>query len=169
MHKIRSSLGLNREIDSFQKAFLEEYELINEALAYRLSFRSRDKLLKKFSFSANLDSLKAREFIRRSGQQIEVLSFILQELGIKACSSVIKTCGINVRYEGPIKQQREKDEKLSLLRRKKINWEELIKSKNISTECRGRIELVRPETFSQLQNIDGIRPATISYVACLVS
>ena len=41
----------------------------------------------------------------------------------------------------------------------------ICESPNLSNECKQRIEKIRPETFGQLKRMDGIRPATLAYVA----
>ena len=56
-------------------------------------------------------------------------------------------------------------EKVKRLNCRKIDWEKLSNSKNISNECRMRIKEVRPQNFGQLKNIEGIRPATLAFSA----
>ena len=51
------------------------------------------------------------------------------------------------------------------LKNKAIKWEDLLANKNVSFECKQRIEKVKPENFGQLQRIEGIRPATLAFVA----
>ena len=72
---------------------------------------------------------------------------------------------VAVKYEGYIDRAIVESEKINRLGKKKLNWENLVDSKNISFECKLRIKTVKPETFAQLQRIEGIRPATLAYVA----
>ena len=78
---------------------------------------------------------------------------------------VIRTVAIAVKYEGYIDRALVESEKINRLGKKKLNWEVLYDSKNISFECKLRIKTIKPETFAQLQRIEGIRPATLAYVA----
>jgi tRNA uridine 5-carboxymethylaminomethyl modification enzyme len=51
------------------------------------------------------------------------------------------------------------------LERKAIDVRKLLDDENISFECRQRIDRVKPSSFGQLQRLEGIRPATLAYVA----
>ena len=90
-------------------------------------------------------------------------------IGLEFSEKVLNAVAILVKYEGHISRDQQINVKFGKLRIKRINWKMLVDNKNISYECRLRISKIMPETFFQLENIDGIRPATLSYVAGLIS
>ncbi|MEK6626830.1 MAG: FAD-dependent oxidoreductase, partial [Bdellovibrionota bacterium] len=100
---------------------------------------------------------------------ISVLGHEMARIGIDISERVIIAISIMIKYEGHINRDLETVTKFEKLKIKPINWKTLIENKNISYECRLRIGKVMPENFYQLQSIDGIRPATLSYVAGLLS
>jgi tRNA uridine 5-carboxymethylaminomethyl modification enzyme len=93
------------------------------------------------------------------------LKEFLEDLGIKFYDNVIKTVSIDMKYGGYIKRSEAEIKRVQNVGRKKVQWERLIESPNISFECKQRIAKYRPQTFEQLKKIDGIRPATLAVVA----
>jgi tRNA uridine 5-carboxymethylaminomethyl modification enzyme len=79
--------------------------------------------------------------------------------------SVIGAVAISKKYEGYILRANQENERIIRFGKKRINWERICQSPNISNECRQRIKEIRPETFGQLQRINGLRPATLAFVA----
>ena len=72
---------------------------------------------------------------------------------------------IECKYLGYIVRFDQQNERVNKLDSVKIKWQKIIESENISFECKQRIEKIKPETFGQLKLIEGIRPATLAYVA----
>ena len=149
MAPYRASMGLDGKLDGYQKGFLTAYEELWELMS---SVRLRGMLLK--------DLLK-----RPYEDATEFLIGKLAALGSGFDPRVVHTAAVAAHYEGHIKKAAEQRGKYTKLSGKKINWESISASDHISNECKERIRRIRPSTFSALQRIDGIRPATLAYVA----
>ena len=93
------------------------------------------------------------------------LSDYLNSKGILFDCRVVKAVAIEIKYEGYLKKSRQKDIGINNLSSKLVDWFSLSENKSISNECRQRIKDEKPKTFFQLKSIQGIRPATITYVA----
>lgn len=144
--KYRSQLELNLDVDLYQKNFIMQEKLLQ-------SWAQRHR-----------EHLKRPEF-----NPVLKLTEILKEMNLRFLPEVVRTVAIQSKYEGYIDRSQQEQDKLFKLSRKQLKWEELIESSNISFECRLRIKEVRPDTFGQLQRIEGIRPATLMYVAGTIS
>lgn len=168
MYIYRSSLGLNEEIDLFQKRYMDEFELLSASIQEHRYIPNQ--LTKDYFQRMNYGSLKEittlAELIRRPQlDPIEVLKNELDQLGLSFFPAVIQAVAISEKYSGYIKRNEVDKNRVDRFNNKAINWEQLSESKNISFECKQRIKKVRPETFGQLKRIDGIRPATLAFVA----
>lgn len=70
---------------------------------------------------------------------------------------------IEVKYEGYIKKEYEQKEKLLKMESKQIPKDiDYNKVKNIASEARQKLSLVRPETIAQASRISGVNPVDIS-------
>jgi tRNA uridine 5-carboxymethylaminomethyl modification enzyme len=149
MHKYRKLLELSTDLDLYLDQHKKECELLEEFC---------------LNFSENNEKLA--ELLKRP--EHDPVLFLEQKLvdsGLFLSDLAIRTTAINVKYHGYIKRMELEFEKIRKIEGKKISWESLAESKNISFECKLRIKRIQPTTFSQLKNIEGIRPATLAYVA----
>jgi len=147
----RKALGLDMEIDRYQSSFMAEYELLLHLVE---NYRDRQS---KMSLSS---------YLRQSDRDpINTLLEYLENEGLSFTREVIRTVAISCLYDGYITRSHQEIEKFEKYSRKMVQWEALIENSNISNECRARISKVRPENFGQLRNIEGIRPATVAFVA----
>ena len=106
------------------------------------------------------------ELIKRSKlDPVKTLSTLCEEYCIKYSSEILRTTAINLKYDGYIDRAKIEQSRIARLDNKKINWKVLSESENVSFECRTRIKEIMPESFGQLKRIEGIRPATLVYVA----
>ena len=167
MAKYRAQLELNTEVDKYQESFLDEYELLWNLV--KTSKLYANTATKKYFEDNNYGEISKNifmdELIRRS--QLNPVDTLVNELknkGAHFSSEVVYAVAISMKYEGYINRAVVENERIYRLGKKKINWESIVTG-NISNECRQRITDIRPTTFSQLQRIDGIRPATLAYVA----
>ncbi len=167
MAKYRNSLGLNTEVDEYQQSFLDEYDILWN-LVKKTSIYATEKnknYFKSVSYGELSKNITLEELIRRSQvDPVETLERELANRGASFSPEVIYACAISIKYEGYINRSTIENERIYRLGKKVINWKSIV-SGNISNECRQRIEEVKPTTFSQLQRIDGIRPATLAFVA----
>lgn len=149
MAPYREALALNLSIDAYNKAFLQQYELLADICR---SFRIGGQTIK--------------EMLSRG--EVDPVQFLKSELTLRGAffnSRVLSCVAISLKYEGYISRSTSENERIQRFSHKQINWRELLTFSNISYECKQRIEEVQPETFYQLQKIEGIRPATLVFVA----
>ena len=149
MAPYRTAMGLDGALDRYQKSFLASYgELWDKMATTRRGGTTLKDLLK-----------------RPHDDAPGVLACELAQSGLEFEPEVVYTAAIAARYEGHIKRAADQRERFGKLSGKKIDWESIAGSVHISNECRERIKRIRPSTFSALRRIDGIRPATLAYVA----
>lgn len=152
MQKYRESLALTSAIDSFISSFMAEYQLLEHLV--------KSHIVRKQNNS------KLSEIICRDIRgPIVALSEFLDSIGAKFSTKVLSSVALSTKYDGYIARADQENQRVANLGDKRINWERIIKSPNISTECKQRITEHRPLTFAQLQRIEGIRPATLVTVA----
>ncbi|MBK23835.1 MAG: tRNA uridine-5-carboxymethylaminomethyl(34) synthesis enzyme MnmG [Halobacteriovorax sp.] len=164
----RKSLNLNNEIDNFLDNYLVQREILVD-LVKNSGFRATSTWKEYFQekgYGKIQENISLEELIKRSHLDPEKTLFEeLTRMGIAFIPQVVSDVANSVKYEGYLERAQNQQEKLSKLTEKKINWKILCENSNISYECRQRILKVQPEDFSQLSRINGIRPATLAYVA----
>lgn len=165
----RRSFGLNKRLDLFMEDFLEQVsnlsQLIEDKYFYKTSEADRNYFLER-NYGPLESNITLKELIKRPNiDPIQVLSFESTSRGIDFNFDAVRTVAIATKYEGYIDRANLENHRLLKLERKKIAWERLMDSSNVSFECKSRIKSIRPETFGQLSRIEGIRPATLAYVA----
>lgn len=168
MRKYRRELGLFAKLDQYQDDFLEEVELLAKLVDSTMFYSNPEN--KKYFFEHNygpLDiNISFKELLKRpNNSPVTVLDQETKRFGVRFSFDVVRTVAISVKYEGYIDRAIIESAKINKLGKKRLNWESLGDSKNISFECKQRIRTFKPETFAQLQRIEGIRPATLAYVA----
>jgi len=168
MRKYRRELGLFAKLDQYQEDFLEEAELLAKLVDSTMIYSTEEtrNYFKEHSYGPLDINISFKELLKRpDNSPVVVLDRETKRLGITFSLDVVRMVAISVKYEGYIDRAVIEAEKINRLGKKQLNWESLAESKNISFECKLRIKTVRPETFAQLQRIEGIRPATLAYVA----
>ncbi len=168
MRKYRRELGLFSKLDLYQEELLEEIELLMKLVDATMIYSNEET--KKYFYDHKygpLDiNISFKELLKRpENSPVGVLDRETRRLGVIFSADAVRTVAISVKYEGYIDRALVESEKINKLGKKKLKWESLVESKNISFECKLRIKSIRPETFAQLQRIEGIRPATLAYVA----
>lgn len=169
MNKYRKHLGLTKKLDYFQESILDEVEILEKLIDSTMYYAtSADN--KSYFMSSEYGSLESnislKELLRRPNlNPVKTLEREALRMGAVFHPDVIRTVAIAAKYEGYIDRAVIESEKINRMSKKKIDWAVLADSKNISFECKLRIKTIRPETFGQLQRIEGIRPATLAYVA----
>jgi tRNA uridine 5-carboxymethylaminomethyl modification enzyme len=168
MSKYRRMLELDTSIDKFQSTFLEEVSLLSGLVSSTMYYSnlSTKKYFDECNYGPLETNISFSELLKRPNiNPVEVLERESLNFGVNFRYDVVRAVAIAVKYEGYIDRANVESEKINRLSKKSINWETLASSSNISFECKLRIKSIRPETFGQLQRIDGIRPATLAYVA----
>lgn len=164
IHKYRQHLGLYSTIDQYQENYLESFETHLDIIkSFYIS--PGDKFLKEHNINVPR-RISLDELIKQANlDPIETLKNYFVFNGFEVDPRLVSSLAITLKYEGYINKANEQYKKVAKVDDKKINWEKLIDSENISFECKQRIQKIRPETFSQLKIIEGIRPATLAVVA----
>lgn len=167
MAPYRFSMELSLEIDRALRNYLEEVKYLKELVAETIFSVKTDKEL---FLALNLGEIKEnttlRDVLRRSQlDPVESLLAILARFGLSFSLTAVREVAISTKYEGYIQRADEGIERIQKLGKKRIDWEKLSSLPQISNECRQRIALIRPETFADLRQIEGIRPATLAFVA----
>jgi tRNA uridine 5-carboxymethylaminomethyl modification enzyme len=169
INKYRKALGLFTKLDFFQESILDEIEILEKLIETTMYYATTEATKEYFALSGygTLESnISLKELLRRPNlNPVKVLEAEALRVGAKFNLDVIRTVAVASKYEGYIDRAIIESEKINRMSKKKIDWEVLADSKNISFECKLRIKSIRPETFGQLQRIEGIRPATLAYVA----
>jgi tRNA uridine 5-carboxymethylaminomethyl modification enzyme len=168
MRKYRRELNIESELDEYQENFLEEVSLLEKLVESTMFYSTEENksYFDKNNYGPIEINISFKELLRRpDNNPITVLERESRRLGVAFSFDAIRTVAIATKYEGYIDRAVVEAERINRLGKKKINWEVLAESKNISFECKLRIKTIKPETFAQLQRIEGIRPATLAYVA----
>jgi tRNA uridine 5-carboxymethylaminomethyl modification enzyme len=168
MAPYRLGFELDLDIDKFILSFIDEYELLSELVLEKMYY-SRGETKKYFennNYGPIESNISLAELIKRPNlDPVKTLETELLNDGLLFNVDVVRAVAISNKYEGYINRSNVENEKLLKLSRKKLDLTKILNSKNISFECLLRIKQVMPETFGQLQKIDGIRPATLAYIA----
>jgi len=169
MLKYRKKLEINDHFDKFVESLRFESMIID-------SFIKNTTLklctLKEYSEDLYNHAIKLDKRINISDilkipsvDPVDFLNYILSRSKIKCNFRTIRTCAITAKYTGYIEKNNSYTKKVSKVSKMKLNIDKLLNSHNISFECKQRIKKSRPETFSDLKNINGIRQATLAFVA----
>lgn len=168
MNKYRKSLELSAKMDFYQENFLDEAEILENLIDSTMFYaQEKDKgYFAQKNYGSLETNISLKELLKRPNlNPIDTLKAETLRLGADFNTDVVRTVAISAKYEGYIDRALVESEKINRLSKKKINWELLADSKNISFECKLRIKTIKPETFGQLQRMEGIRPATLAFVA----
>jgi len=172
MYQYRKKLRINQAIDQYQKSYIDCYDFLDE-LAEIYFYKTKELINNKFKINnyGNIDArISLSELLKRAHlDPVKTLLNELNEKKVKIEYKILKAVAISQKYKGYIDKANNEFENLSKLDAIKINWEILGKNERISNECRQRIIKIKPENFSQLRRINGIRPATLAYVATICS
>ncbi len=163
----RLSLNLNEKIDAHLLEYLELLEkLVFTVERTIFSPKSDKELFKELNLGEIKENVTLREVLRRSQlDPVQALEQILTYFGLSYPINIIRNVAINTKYEGYIQRAQEGNDRILKLGRRTIDWQKLCTLPQISNECRQRIQKTQPATFADLRLIEGIRPATLAFVA----
>jgi len=168
MAKYRKLLKLELNIDRYQDDYLRECEILENLVDKHTIIASVEN--KKRFTDLGYGNLPANiwlsELVKRPNiDPVQVIEEELRFLGASFRQECMRTIAISKKYEGYVNRSDQENRKVRVYDQKEINWQNIVSSRNISFECKTRIEEIRPKTFSELKKIEGIRPATLVYVA----
>lgn len=168
LSEYRRQLKLNTDTDSYNKKFLKQHNLLKGVIKnvfYLPNDETRD-LFSEYKSIEIKEKTSLFEVLQRSEiDPVAVLTYILKKSGLSISEPVVRSVAISTKYSGYIEREKDVNKSLERLENKQIKYEEIVRINNLSFECRQRIEKVKPETFGQLKRIEGIRPATLAFVA----
>lgn len=168
MYSYRKSMNLSKDVDRFLENYLSQRETLVD-LVKTSGFRATPKWVSYFNdkkYGKIQENITLEELIKRSHLDPEkTLSCELKRMGLSFVPQLILDVANSIKYEGYLERAVNQQEKLKKLNEKRIDWETLGSNVNISFECRQRINKIQPDTFQQLTLINGIRPATLAFVA----
>jgi tRNA uridine 5-carboxymethylaminomethyl modification enzyme len=167
MAPYRKMLGLNLPIDQYMARFAKEIKYL-EDICDQTPYPNDNLFVGRFGMygTASSSSVSLSELLKwPTLDPVVLLGKELSRAGVDFDFNVISCVAISKKYEGHIKKSKQQVDRWEKLGKMKINWHEIAESANISFECRLRIKKIKPETFGQLRNMEGIRPATLVVVA----
>jgi tRNA uridine 5-carboxymethylaminomethyl modification enzyme len=164
MFPYRMQLGLDKSHDFNLETLIYEYSLCKSWIeSLNIDIQWKNFLTNISYFNENvmpLEILKDPNYDPRS-----LLKKIAYYYNIEWNYDVICTVAIEIKYRGYINKAQEQQQAIDKIEKKRLNLDLILKSKNVSFECKQRIERYKPETFGQLKRLSGIRPATLTVVA----
>jgi tRNA uridine 5-carboxymethylaminomethyl modification enzyme len=167
MAHYRQSLGLHQSIDVYLRDFTAQF---HELYSLCSIYRTKNRSLFPPDFSNFVHGQVLDEYLSRGAlDPVQLLEFFLSKAGVNFDQQVVKAVAISKKYGGYINRAHIELQKLSRIGEKRLQWRKLLEMHNISFECRQRIEQFKPETFDQLQRIEGIRPATLVFVSGMLT
>ncbi len=168
MHKYRRHLGLLNEIDTYQMFYMEQFFDLYE-LCKSFTFvcnSSNQEFFSENEFGNLKSNISLSELVKRSKlDPVNTLARVCSVYSLDYSQAIIRTVAITLKYDGYIDRAKIEQSRIDRLDTKSIEWSRLVSSENVSFECRQRIEDIKPQNFGQLKRIEGIRPATLVYVA----
>ncbi len=166
MYPYRKTLFLQEEVDFYQDLFVSHYKTLSELLDSTYINPDECPYRDIEGISSINKRMNLSELLKQSWlDPIKTLEHLLKAFGLTYPRELVNCLAISKKYEGYINRANSQLDRMRNLDSKRINWEGLCESKNISFECKQRITKIRPETFGQLRQIEGIRPATLAVVA----
>ena len=159
--------------------WLQKKEHINRIIDYCKNTAIKPKqinaLLESLGTAPLHGSVKIADLIARPQISLQVLAEQLPELKEQIQASpnrveeISEGAEISIKYKGYIERERvfaDKMHKLETIRIKgKFNYPEI---KDLSTECRQKLERIQPETLAQASRIPGVSPSDINVLLVLL-
>ncbi len=168
MHEYRKSFQLNATVDNYQADYMKELYLLTTLINDKKYFATdkNKQYFKEKEYGSIVTVTSLAELIRRPDlNPVETLFFELNNLGLSFKREVIQSVAVSEKYKGYIKRNEVDKKRVDRSNSKKVSWERLVGTSNISNECKQRIQKIQPLTFGQLRRIEGLRPATLAYIA----
>ena len=171
MFPYRKKLGLEEKVDSYNRKFVDQYRELFErcgGLAFKETPENSD-YFERMNYGTLRDKISLDFLLKRSHiNPVTALNRELEKLeGVPwdIMAEVVRAVAISKKYHDYIERAKTESDRIGRVSLFNLDWKILVENSNISNECRQRIGKHRPRTFAQLQGIEGIRPATLAFVA----
>ena len=169
MSPYRKRLNLKEKVDSYNMNFVSQYtELFKQCK--KMAFKETAENVEHFEqvgYGTLKDKILLDSLLKRSHiDPVSTLNRELVRIGVTAfMPEVIRAVAISKKYHDYIERAKVDGQRMGRVSRCPLDWKRLVENSHISNECRQRIEKYRPQTFGGLQGIEGIRPATLAFIA----
>lgn len=164
MFPYRKKLELDNQIDAYLNRFGELFSFWKTFLETTF-INPNDRFLMLYDMKVPRRTSLADIIRQQKGLEIKTLQEFFVFIGIKEDQRLVECLAISIKYEGYINKSTIAKERVDRLNKKKLDLDEIFNSENISFECKARIKKIRPETFGQLKQIQGVRQATLTVIA----
>lgn len=168
LYPFRKALGLSEPVDNYNEDFIKKFNILEkvcDSTFYLPNLRS-EKLFDELGLGSIKEKISLAEVLQRSQvDPVVKLNELLKRSGMNFSNALVRAVAISVKYRGYIERENFENQSLNKLEDKCIDFHSILENKNLSFECKLRIEKVKPTTFGQLKRIEGIRPATLAFVA----
>lgn len=112
------------------------------------------------------DAIAAADFLKRPYVDYQTLMNLIPDPDEPLSREVIEQVEIQLKYEGYIKKEEVKVERLKRMEAKKIPADlDYSAIDGLATECRQKLEKIRPETLAQASRISGVNPADLAILS----
>lgn len=160
----RSNLGLNYPIDKYNSDFISLYESLNEVID-KYFLNPGDEFLKFINLVIPRRMSMSEVLKIATIDPTVVIDKFLAFNNLIVPRETSRCLAISKKYDGYIQKADNQYKKVKKLDQLVISWQDIMNSENVSFECKQRIGKIKPTTFGQLKIIEGIRPATLAFVA----
>lgn len=112
------------------------------------------------------DAIAAADFLKRPYVDYQTLMNLIPDPDEPLSREVIEQIEIQLKYEGYIKKEEVKVERLKRMEAKKIPADlDYSAIDGLATEGRQKLEKIRPETLAQASRISGVNPADLAILS----
>lgn len=112
------------------------------------------------------DAIAAADFLKRPYVDYQTLMELIPDPDEPLSREVIEQVEIQLKYEGYIKKEEVKVERLKRMEAKKIPADlDYSAIDGLATEGRQKLEKIRPETLAQASRISGVNPADLAILS----
>lgn len=112
------------------------------------------------------DAIAAADFLKRPYVDYQTLMNLIPDPDKPLSREVIEQVEIQLKYEGYIKKEEVKVERLKRMEAKKIPADlDYSAIDGLATEGRQKLEKIRPETLAQASRISGVNPADLAILS----
>lgn len=151
----------------YNKLLKKEKDIINLlSLLETTQLKKNSKTVELFennNISIPTKNLTLKELLKRPEITID---FIKNLINIEYSDDVLEQVEILVKYEGYIKKEEKEVEKLLKLEEKEIPLSiDYSKIKNLASEAKEKLQIIKPLTIAQASRISGVNPSDISILA----
>ena len=171
MSPYRDKLNLKDKVDFYNMNFISQYHQLFEQCKEAAFKETVENIgyFEEMGYGTLKDKILLDSLLKRSHiDPVVALNREWERIGAEGMSfmpEVVRAVAISKKYHDYIERAKTDRERMGRVSRCRLDWKLLVENSHISNECRQRIEQFRPRTLGGLRGIEGIRPATVAFVA----